>query len=138
LQRPRNLHGNRRTPISTNFAPNPKGYPLSQTRLDTQLGANVITEFGWNARGQLKLVKTPTLNSHTLDYDDRGLLSSYATPTNQRTYFNHDLDRLLQGFDAPGTDDVLVTNDPVAGRPSSVQVGTHTNIALAYYGQTGA
>jgi RHS repeat-associated protein len=125
--------------ITTVFAPDQKGLPLSQTRTDSQLGS-LVTQFGWNARGQLSAVRPPSLvasgaATHDLHYDLRGYLDRYQSPQPvETTNFKTDLDGFFQSIDTLGTDDDLVfTNDPVSGRLNAIRVGSQTNITVAYY-----
>jgi RHS repeat-associated protein len=122
------------TALSTTFAPDGNGRPLSSTR------QGVLTQFDWTGSGKLKLVTPPGKTAHQLTYDARGLLKSYVPPTlggtDEKTTFNLDLDRYLQSVDAPGWDDLSIQTDAYKGRVTSILVGGQS-IAFTYYGPTG-
>jgi len=127
------------TPLSTSFAPDGNGRPLSSTR-QSSTGQNVITAFDWTPSGLLKSITPPGKSAHTLGYDPRGLLKTYTPPTlggtDEKTTFSLDLDRYLQSVDAPGWDDLRVVTDPTKGRTTSILVGGQS-IAFNYYGPSG-
>lgn len=120
--------------LSTTFAPDANGRPLSTTR------QSVTTQLDWFADGQLKSVAPPGKPTHQLGYDARGLLKTYTPPTlggtDEKTTFSVDLDRFVQSVDAPGWDDLGVITDSSKGRTSSLVVGGQ-RINFAYYGAVG-
>lgn len=120
--------------LSTAFAPDGNGRPLSSTR------QSLITSFDWTPSGLLKSVTPPGKPAHTLAYDARGLLKTYTPPTlggtDEKTTFNLDLDRYLQSVEAPGEDDLRIVTDPVKGRTTSILVGGQS-IGFNYYGAAG-
>lgn len=120
--------------LSTTFAPDANGRPLSSTRL------GYLTQFAWFDDGQLKSVTPPGKTAHQLGYDARGILKTYTPPTlggtDEKTNFGVDLDRFLQSIDAPGWDDLRVLTDPIKGRTTSILVDGKS-INFAYYGAVG-